>query len=74
MRFGWRLSADDSVAGDELELLNEDLDRVLSVPMARWALRNMRMLIASLNSSLLTSNDKSSSIEPLSMRAAVCAG
>ena len=40
MRFGLtQLSADDSVAGDELELLNEDLNRVLSVPMARWALQ-----------------------------------
>ena len=40
MRFGLtQLSADDSVAGDELELLKEDLNRVLSVPMARWALQ-----------------------------------
>lgn len=40
MRFGLtQLSADDSVASDELELLKEDLNRVLSVPEARWALQ-----------------------------------
>ena len=40
MRFGLRqLSADDSVASDELDLLKGDLDRVLSVPKARWALQ-----------------------------------
>jgi len=40
MRFGLtQLSADDSVASDELELLKEDLNRVLSVPKARWALQ-----------------------------------
>ena len=40
MRFGLtQLSANDSVASDELELLKEDLNRVLSVPKARWALQ-----------------------------------
>ena len=40
MRFGLtQLSADASVASDELELLKEDLNRVLSVPKARWVLQ-----------------------------------